>query len=64
MIKVQGFDEFAASCTQPSTREPSLGLFSAATPEYFRELEEKRKLLDYVEQRFAHFCEPEVDSLH
>jgi hypothetical protein len=62
-IGIQGFDDFVPS-TEPSTREPSLGLFSCATPEYFRELEEKRRLVNYIEQRFVHFVEPEVDSLH
>ena len=60
---ILGLDDFVPS-TQPSTREPVSGLFVAATPEHLRELEEKRKLVKYVEQRFVHFVEPEVDSLH
>ena len=65
-MTILGFDSFILSTAERPTINdlPPGGLFMAATPEYLRELEEKRKLLDYIEQRFVHFIEPEDDRLH
>jgi hypothetical protein len=66
-MTILGFPVTSSSSTaeRPTISNlPPGGLFMAATPEFLRELEEKRKLVDYVEQRFVHFVEPEVDSLH
>ena len=66
MTRILGFDSFTLSTAERTTISdlPVGGLFMAATPEYLRELEEKRKLVEYVEQRFVHFIEPPEDRLH
>jgi predicted DNA-binding transcriptional regulator AlpA len=51
-------------CELPANGERRYGLFSVATPEYLRELEEQSRLVDYVQERFANFVEPEFDLLH
>ncbi len=65
-MKILGFDSFNLSTADRPTISdlPPGGLFMAITPEHQRELEEKRKLVDYVEQRFVHFIEPDPDWLH
>jgi hypothetical protein len=66
-MKVLGFD---AACI-PSTEAqsvtvvfPSGGIFTATDPAVVLQSQEQRRLVDYVEQRFVHFIEPDWDWLH
>ncbi len=66
-MKVLGFDAACIPSTevQPITVAlPFGGIFTAADPAVVRQLQEQRRLVDYVEQRFVHFIEPDWDWLH
>jgi hypothetical protein len=66
MTSILGFDSFTLSTAERLSIGdlPPGGLFMAVTPEHRRELEEHRKLADYIGQRFVHFIAPDWDWMH
>jgi hypothetical protein len=65
MTRILGFDDFVPSADARSTAERPLGgILMAVDPEVQRQLQEQRRLVQYVEERFVHFIDPDENLLH